>query len=125
MRFIDYATSASIQSGSTAKTQSATPMALNLWKSTSTPCARDSRQANGGAFASGTIVKPLNAHSQYVGGMIWALGAALLEKTEIDLHHARYVSNNIVGMNAAIANAVYHATGTRVRKLPIRAEDLL
>ncbi|MEX2446213.1 MAG: xanthine dehydrogenase family protein molybdopterin-binding subunit [Dehalococcoidia bacterium] len=30
-----------------------------------------------------------------------------------------------VGTNAAIANAVYHATGIRVRKLPIRIEDLL
>ena len=30
-----------------------------------------------------------------------------------------------VGTNAAIANAVYHATGVRIRKLPIRIEDLL
>ncbi len=29
------------------------------------------------------------------------------------------------GMNAAVANAVYHATGVRVRKLPIRLEALL
>ncbi|MDX3911120.1 MAG: xanthine dehydrogenase family protein molybdopterin-binding subunit [Sphingobium sp.] len=117
-----------------------------------------------GAFASGTIVNPLTAHSQYMGGMIWGLGAALEEKTEIDLAHARYVNDNIaeyhvpvnadvsrvdvimvpetdqqvnplgikgigeigiVGMNAAIANAVWHATGRRIRKLPIRIEDLL
>ncbi len=31
----------------------------------------------------------------------------------------------IVGMNAAIANAVFHATGKRQRELPIRAEQLL
>ena len=31
----------------------------------------------------------------------------------------------VVGMNAAIANAVYHATGKRVRSLPIRIDDLL
>ncbi len=31
----------------------------------------------------------------------------------------------IVGMPAAIANAVYHATGVRVRKTPILIEDLL
>ena len=31
----------------------------------------------------------------------------------------------IVGMNAAVANAVYHATGTRIRELPIRLEKLL
>jgi xanthine dehydrogenase YagR molybdenum-binding subunit len=30
-----------------------------------------------------------------------------------------------VGTNAAVANAVYHATGVRVRRLPIRIEDLL
>ena len=31
----------------------------------------------------------------------------------------------MVGVAAAIANAVYHATGVRVRDLPIRLEDLL
>jgi hypothetical protein len=31
----------------------------------------------------------------------------------------------IVGMAAAIANAVYHATGTRVRSLPISVEKVL
>jgi xanthine dehydrogenase YagR molybdenum-binding subunit len=31
----------------------------------------------------------------------------------------------LVGMAPAIANAVFHATGTRVRDLPIRIEDLL
>jgi xanthine dehydrogenase YagR molybdenum-binding subunit len=30
-----------------------------------------------------------------------------------------------VGMNAAVANAVYHATGVRVREIPIRLEHLL
>jgi xanthine dehydrogenase YagR molybdenum-binding subunit len=30
-----------------------------------------------------------------------------------------------VGMNAAVANAVYHATGLRVREIPIRLERLL
>jgi xanthine dehydrogenase YagR molybdenum-binding subunit len=30
-----------------------------------------------------------------------------------------------VGTAAAISNAVYHATGKRIRKLPIRIEDLL
>jgi xanthine dehydrogenase YagR molybdenum-binding subunit len=31
----------------------------------------------------------------------------------------------IVGMNAAVANAVFHATGVRLRALPIRPELLL
>src|SRR4029078_8842683 len=30
-----------------------------------------------------------------------------------------------VGTNAAIANAIFHATGKRVRHIPIRMEDLL
>ncbi len=30
-----------------------------------------------------------------------------------------------VGTNAAVANAVFHATGVRVRDLPIRVETLL
>ena len=32
---------------------------------------------------------------------------------------------SIAGMAAAIANAVYHATGTRVRSLPISIEKVL
>jgi len=31
----------------------------------------------------------------------------------------------MVGVAAAVANAVYHATGVRVRTLPIRIEDLI
>jgi xanthine dehydrogenase YagR molybdenum-binding subunit len=31
----------------------------------------------------------------------------------------------LAGIAAAIASAVYHATGVRVRELPIRIEDLL
>lgn len=117
-----------------------------------------------GAFAAGTIVNPIAAHSQLMGGMIWGISSALHEKTEIDAHTARYVNDNlseyhipvcadvrqievitipeqddavnplgikgigeigIVGVNAAIANAVHHATGCRVRELPIRTESLL
>jgi xanthine dehydrogenase YagR molybdenum-binding subunit len=116
------------------------------------------------AFAAGTIVNPLTAHSQFMGGAIWGVSAALHEATEIDLRAARYVNDNladyripvnadvpsveiimveetdstvnpagikgvgeigIVGMNAAVANAVYHATGRRIRDLPITVEKLL
>ncbi len=116
------------------------------------------------AFAAGTIVNPLTARSQFMGGAVWGISAALHEATEIDTRAARYVNDNladylvpvnadiaeldvimlpeaddrvnamgikgigeigIVGMNAAVANAVFNATGVRVRDLPIRIEQLL
>jgi xanthine dehydrogenase YagR molybdenum-binding subunit len=116
------------------------------------------------AFAAGTIINPLAAHSQFMGGAIWGLSSALHEATELDIGAARYINDNladylvpvnadvpsieiimvpekddrvnplgvkgigelgIVGMNAAVANAVFHATRKRVRALPIRAEKLL
>lgn len=117
-----------------------------------------------GAFAAGHIVNPRTARSQLMGGLIWGIGSALHEETELDHRHARYVNTNIaeylvpvnadavevqvilvpeidelvnpagvkglgelgnVGTAAAISNAVYHATGKRIRDLPIRIEDIL
>jgi xanthine dehydrogenase YagR molybdenum-binding subunit len=117
-----------------------------------------------GAFAAGRLMNTRTAHSQLMGGMIWGIGSALHEATEIDPVRARYVNDNLadylvpvnadvrevevilvseedhdvnpagikglgelgnVGTAAAIANAVYHATGKRIRQLPIRIEDLL
>ena len=116
------------------------------------------------AFAAGTIINPMTAHSQYMAGVIWGLSSALHEGTEVDPVSARIINNNladymvpvnadvpsieiimvpekdervnslgvkgigeigIVGVNAAVANAVFNATGKRVRDLPIRAEALL
>ena len=117
-----------------------------------------------GAFAAGRIMNPRTARSQLMGGMIWGIGCALHEETEIDEHLARYVNNDLseylvpvnadiaqlevilvpevdhfvnpvgvkglgelgnVGTPAAISSAVYHATGKRIRQLPIRLDDLL
>jgi xanthine dehydrogenase YagR molybdenum-binding subunit len=117
-----------------------------------------------GAFAAGRLMNTRTAHSQYVGGMIWGIGSALHEATEIDEKRARYVNDNLadylvpvnadidqleailvseedtqvnplgikglgelanVGTAAAISNAVFNATGKRIRQLPIRIEDML
>jgi xanthine dehydrogenase YagR molybdenum-binding subunit len=117
-----------------------------------------------GAFASGRILNPRTAHSQYMGGMIWGVGSAIHEQTEIDPRASRYVNANladymipvnadvgevkiimvpeedrlinpigvkgigeigIVGTSAALANAVYHATGQRLRDLPLRIDSLI
>jgi xanthine dehydrogenase YagR molybdenum-binding subunit len=117
-----------------------------------------------GAFAAGTIVNPMTARSQLMGGMIWGISSALHEATEIDPRNARYTNNNFaeylipvnadipdvqvlfvpetdtqvnplgikgigelggVGTNAAVCNAIYHATGVRIRELPVRIEKLL
>jgi xanthine dehydrogenase YagR molybdenum-binding subunit len=118
-----------------------------------------------GVYSAGRIINPRTARSQMTGGMIWALGQALLESSGVDLNLGRFISKNLAGylvpVNAdvpeldasfiedevdeiastlgakgigelgavgaapAIANAVYHATGVRIRQLPIRPEMLL
>lgn len=117
-----------------------------------------------GAFAGGRILNARTARSQYIGGMVWGIGMALLEQTQVDPRTGRVMSADlehylvpvnadvpaveaylveerddainplgakgvgeigIVGAAAAIANAVYHATGRRVRDLPITCDKLL
>jgi xanthine dehydrogenase YagR molybdenum-binding subunit len=117
-----------------------------------------------GAYDCGRVVNPKTARSQAIGGIIWGVGQALLEKSETDPAMGRFLNRNYSGylvptsadipkldvlfvgdfdgeaspigvkglgeltsvsVAPAIANAVYHATGRRIRHLPIRVEDLL
>jgi len=117
-----------------------------------------------GAYDAGRIINPKTARSQAIGGVIWGVGQALLEQSDIDPMMGRFVNRNLSGYlvptNAdipqldvlfvgefddeaspigvkgmgeltavsvapAIANAVYHATGKRIRELPITLDKLL
>lgn len=113
--------------------------------------------------AAGKIINPKGAKSQEMGGVVWGIGMALTEETQIDHRYGRimnpnfagyYVPSNadvldintgfveeidtiinplgvkglgelgMVGIPPAIANAVYHATGKRIRNLPITPDKL-
>jgi xanthine dehydrogenase YagR molybdenum-binding subunit len=117
-----------------------------------------------GAYAAGKFLNRKTGRSQLLGGIVWGIGQALQEHTELDPRSARVVTKElqdyhfpvnadvpaldvimideddphvndvgakgigeigIVGVAAAIANAVYHATGKRVRELPITLDKLL
>ncbi|MFF9351979.1 xanthine dehydrogenase family protein molybdopterin-binding subunit [Streptomyces sp. NPDC014734] len=116
-----------------------------------------------GVFAAGTIVNPLTARSQFVGGMTWGLSMALHEEAVrdrasgghvgADLAHYHFATHadvplieadwvddpvpddpvgmkgigeiGVVGVAAAVANAVWHATGVRHRRLPIGPDRVL
>jgi len=112
----------------------------------------------------GRVVSKRTATSQVYGGLVWGIGAALTEESEVDPRFGGFLNTNIaeyqvpvngdvrhlevefidepdsqynavgakgvgevasVGAAGAIANAVFHATGKRVRDLPIRIEKLM
>jgi xanthine dehydrogenase YagR molybdenum-binding subunit len=116
-----------------------------------------------GVFAAGRILNPKTARSQMIGGMIWGLGAALMEETVLDPRHGHFVNHDLAeylvpvhadipgieavflpeeddkgnplgakgigelgncGAGAAVANAVYNATGVRVRAFPITLDKI-
>jgi xanthine dehydrogenase YagR molybdenum-binding subunit len=116
------------------------------------------------ATAAGKIINPKGAHSQEMGAVVWGIGMALTEETEVDHRYGRMMNATLagyhvpvnadvheietifvpeedkivnplgvkglgelgmVGVPAAIANAIYHATGKRIRHLPITPDKLL
>jgi xanthine dehydrogenase YagR molybdenum-binding subunit len=117
-----------------------------------------------GVYDTGRILNAKTGRSQFIGGIVWGIGMALMEETHYDQVHGRVVNSNladylvpvngdvprievryidkpdsridslgargigeigITGAAAAIANAVYNATGIRVRELPITPDKLM
>ncbi len=117
-----------------------------------------------GVFTAGRILNAKTARSQAIGGMVFGVGAALMEALELDPRFGMYVNNSlaeyhvpvhadipaieaiflpelddksnplkskgigelgICGAGAAIANAVYNATGVRIRDYPLTLDKVL
>ena len=61
-----------------------------------------------GVFAAGNILNPKTARSQMIGGMIWGVGAALMEETVLDPRSGHFVNHDLgeyhVPVNADIAS---------------------
>jgi xanthine dehydrogenase YagR molybdenum-binding subunit len=112
----------------------------------------------------GRVVSPRTAASQVRGGVVWGIGAALREASDVDPRYGGFLNTDLgeylvpvnadigaievefidkpdfrfnsagvkglgeismVGVAPAVANAIHHATGRRLRQLPIRIEHLL
>jgi hypothetical protein len=69
------------------------------------------------SLAVGTLSSPCSASRRAHYGLLTAT-------TKLTVA-ALSTNGGIVGVAAAIANVVYHATGRRVRDLPITAEKLI
>ena len=117
-----------------------------------------------GVFTAGRILNAKTARSQAIGGMVFGVGAALMEAMELDPRFGMFVNHNlaeyhvpvhaditaidavflpelddksnplkskgigelgICGAGAAVANAVYNATGVRIRDYPLTLDKVL
>jgi len=48
-----------------------------------------------GTYGVGRLLNAKTGHSQLMGGMVWGLSMALLERSELDLRYGRYVNGNL------------------------------
>ena len=117
-----------------------------------------------GVYGVGKLLNAKTARSQFLGGIVYGIGMALMEETQIDPHLGRYMNADLAeyhvpvnadvqtidvsvveendtrvnplgvkgigeigntGISAALANAVYHASGKRVRDLPVTLDKVM
>ncbi|MFN2393888.1 MAG: molybdopterin cofactor-binding domain-containing protein, partial [Pyrinomonadaceae bacterium] len=59
------------------------------------------------ATACGRIMNPKTSHSQEMGGVVWGIGMALQEATEIDHRYGRMMTTNLADYHVPV-NADVH-----------------
>jgi xanthine dehydrogenase YagR molybdenum-binding subunit len=52
--------------------------------------------------AAGKIINPKGAHGQEMGGVVWGIGMALTEKTEVDHRFGRIMNPNLAGYHVPV-----------------------
>jgi xanthine dehydrogenase YagR molybdenum-binding subunit len=55
-----------------------------------------------GVFAAGRILNAKTARSQMIGGMIWGIGAALMEENHVDLRYGSYINQDLASYHVAV-----------------------
>jgi len=55
-----------------------------------------------GVFAAGRILNPKTARSQMLGGMIWGMGAALMEENHVDLRYGSFINQDLASYHVAV-----------------------
>jgi xanthine dehydrogenase YagR molybdenum-binding subunit len=55
-----------------------------------------------GVFAAGRILNAKTARSQMIGGMIWGIGAALMEENQVDLRYGSFINQDLASYHLAV-----------------------
>src|SRR5215813_30661 len=55
-----------------------------------------------GVFAAGRILNAKTARSQMIGGMIWGIGAALMEENHVDLRYGSFVNQDLASYHVVV-----------------------
>src|SRR5260370_28695057 len=83
-----------------------------------------------GVFACGRILNPKTARSQMIGGMIWGIGAALMEENHVDRRFGSYINQDLasyhVALNADVGavDAVFLDEGAAAHRNPLGSKGV-